>query len=132
MIGSTRNIKVFACAHPTDLRKGFDGLYALARDVLKQDPLSGHAFVFVSRNQRRCKVLTYDGTGLCIFMKRIERGQFVAPWERATESTIEMTMSELALFLEGSKAVWSSSSGGWWSSNTNARNTVAAAMPALK
>jgi transposase len=105
MIGTTRNVRVFARTAPTDLRAGYDGLFALARDVLEHDPLSGHAFLFVSRSRRRCKVLLYDGTGLCIFMKRIERGRFVAPWARGTGSVIEMTMSELALFVEGSKAV---------------------------
>ena len=105
MIGTTRNVRVFACSTPTDLRAGYDGLFALARDVLEHDPLSGHAFLFVSRSRKRCKVLIYDGTGLCIFMKRIEHGRFVAPWSRGSGCTIEMTMSELALFIEGSKAV---------------------------
>ena len=105
MIGTTRNIKVFASPEPTDLRKGYDGLFALARDLLEQDPLSGHAFLFISRNRKRCKVLVYDGTGLCIFMKRIERGMFVAPWERVGDQVIQMTMSELALLIEGSQMV---------------------------
>jgi transposase len=105
VIGTTRNVKVFARTQPTDLRAGYDGLFALARDVLEQDPLSGHAFLFVSRNRKRAKCLYYDGTGLVILMKRIERGRFVAPWETGKGDVIEMTMSELALFLEGSKAV---------------------------
>ena len=109
MIGTTRNVKVFAHTEPTDLRKGYDGLLALARDVLEQDPLSGHAFLFVSRTRKRCKVLVYDGTGLVIFMKRLEHGRFVAPWHRGDGHAIEMTMSELALFVEGSKAVWRTS-----------------------
>ena len=98
MIGTTRNVRVFACTEPIDLRRGYDGLFALARDVLERDPLSGHAFLFVSRSRKRCKVLIYDGTGLCIFMKRIERGRFVAPWSRGTGRVIEMTMSELAVW----------------------------------
>ena len=105
MIGTTRNVRVFVCTQPIDLRRGYDGLFALARDVLEHDPLSGHAFLFVSRNRKRCKVLIYDGTGLCIFMKRLEHGRFVAPWSRATGNVVEMTISELALFIEGSKAV---------------------------
>ena len=105
MIGTTRNIRVFALSEPCDLRRGYDGLLALARDVLAQDPLSGHAFLFVSRNRKRCKVLLYDGTGLVILMKRLERGRFVAPWERAAEKSVEMTLSELGLFIEGSSAV---------------------------
>ena len=109
MIGTTRNVKVFARAEPTDLRAGYDSLFALARDVLEQDPLSGHAFLFVSRNRKRCKVLVYDGTGLVIFMKRLETSRFAAPWEHSRGDVIEMTMSELALFVEGSKAVWRTS-----------------------
>ena len=109
MIGTTRNVKVFARPEPTDLRAGYDSLFALARDVLEQDPLSGHAFLFVSRNRKRCKVLVYDGTGLVIFMKRLETSRFAAPWEHSRGDVIEMTMSELALFVEGSKAIWRTS-----------------------
>jgi transposase len=105
MIGTTRNVKVYARTQPTDLRAGYDGLFALARDVLRQDPLSGHAFLFVSRNRKRAKCLYYDGTGLVILMKRLESGCFAAPWERGAGDVIEMTMSELALFIEGSTAV---------------------------
>ena len=105
MIGSTRNLKVFAYAKPTDMRRGYNGLFAMARDQVGQDPLNGHAFLFVARNRKRCKVLRWDGTGLCIYMKRLEQGCFVAPWQRAAGDVVEMTMTELALFLEGSKAV---------------------------
>ena len=105
MIGTTRNVRVFARAERTNLRAGYDGLVALARDVLAQDPLSGHAFLFVSKNRKRAKCLYDDGTGLVILMKRLERGCFVAPWSRSAGPTLEMTMSELALFIEGSKAV---------------------------
>lgn len=85
------------------MRKGYDGLFALARDVIKQDPLSGHLFLFVAKDRKRAKVLLYDGTGLCIYQKRLEVGRFVAPWQRT--ASLSMTTSELALFLEGSKAV---------------------------
>jgi transposase len=84
------------------MRKGFDGLFAIARDVIGQDPLLGQLFLFVAKNRKRAKVLLWDGTGLCIYQKRLERGRFVAPWER---DALTMTTSELALFLEGSKAV---------------------------
>lgn len=103
MIGSTRNLVVYASPLPTDMRKGYDGLFALARDVIQQDPLSGHLFLFVAKNRTRAKVLVWDGTGLCIYQKRLEKGQFVAPWQRG--GALTMTTSELALFLEGSHAV---------------------------
>lgn len=102
MIGSTRNLSVYAAAEPVDLRRGFGGLFAYARDVIKRDPMSGHLFLFVARNRKSAKVLVWDGTGLCIYHKRLTRGRFVAPWQRAA---LEMTQSELALFLEGSHRV---------------------------
>src|SRR5512137_144538 len=105
MLGSTRNLKVFAAPGPCDLRKGYDGLFALARDAISEEPLSGHLFLFVSKNRKRAKVLFWDGTGLCIYQKRLEKGRFVAPWERSQGSALVMTMSELTLFFEGSKAV---------------------------
>jgi transposase len=104
MIGSTRNLSVYAHAAPTDMRKGYDGLFGLARDVIGQEPLSGHLFLFVSKDRQRAKVLFWDGTGLCIFQKRLEKSRFVAPWEREG-AALTMTTSELSLFLEGSKAV---------------------------
>jgi len=106
VIGSTRNLTVFARAEPTDLRKGYDGLFALVRDSLKEDPLSGHLFLFVARNCRRAKVLLWDGTGLCIYAKRLEQTRFVAPWERTDDKALMLTVSELALFLEGSKILF--------------------------
>lgn len=105
MLGSTRNLTVFAAPGPCDMRKGYDGLFALARDAIRQEPLSGHLFLFVAKNRKRAKVLFWDGTGLCIYQKRLEHGRFVAPWERRDEPSLTMTTSELALFLEGSKAV---------------------------
>ena len=105
MIGSTRNVSVYACPHPTDMRKSYDALFGMVRTVLGQDPLSGHMFLFVAKNRRSAKVLLYDGTGLCIYAKRLQRGVFVAPWERSSDGVVQMTQSELALFLEGSQAV---------------------------
>lgn len=105
MIGSTRNVRVFAHPAPVDMRRGYNGLFALARDVIGQDPMNGHLFLFVGKDRKRCKVLLWDGTGLCIFQKRLARGRFVALWERRHHDTLTLTTSELALFLEGSKAV---------------------------
>ena len=105
MLTSGRSVKVFACREPVDMRRGFNGLYALARDVIGQNPLSGHYFLFVSRNRRLAKVLTWDGTGLCIYSKRLERHRFVGPWQREDGGQMEMTTSELSLLLEGSNAI---------------------------
>lgn len=105
MIGSTRSLRVFAYAAPADLRKGFEGLQALVVRELGRDPLSGECFLFVSRTRRRAKVLFYDGTGLCLYHKRLESGGFACLWDRESTRALELTMSELALYLEGSRAV---------------------------
>jgi transposase len=105
MIGSTRALRVFAYAAPADLRKGFDGLAALVVATLGRDPLSGECFLFTSRTRTRAKVLHYDGTGLCLYHKRLEAGRFASLWERPEGASVELTMSELALYLEGSALV---------------------------
>lgn len=102
MIGSTRQVRVFAYGSPADMRKGFDGLFGLVTRELGRDVLAGDMFLFVSKTRRRAKVLLWDGTGLCIYAKRLERGRFTAPWAREGNAALEMTVSELALFLEGS------------------------------
>ena len=96
MIGSTRNLRVFAYSGPADLRKGFDGLYGIVRAELERDPLDGDCFLFMNRARSRAKVLLWDGTGLCIYMKRLEQGRFACLWEETkTGASIELTMSEL-------------------------------------
>lgn len=107
MIGSTRNLQVHIAPEPTDMRKSYNGLFAIARDSIGLDPLSGHLFLFVAKNRKRAKVLHWDGTGLCIYMKRLEQGRFIAPWERlrAENDELVMTQNELGLFLEGSQEV---------------------------
>jgi transposase len=102
VIGSTRSVRVFAYGSPADMRKGFDGLYGLVKDHLKVDPLSGDLYLFVASNRKRAKVLLWDGTGLCLYAKRLEKGRFAQVWG---EDTLELTMAELQLFLEGSGLV---------------------------
>jgi transposase len=103
MIGSTRNVRVWAWAAPIDLRKGFDGLFGLVANAMGKDPLSGDCFLFVNRRRRSAKVLMWDGTGLCVFAKRLEKGRFAALWDREPGCAVRLTQSELALFLEGAK-----------------------------
>ena len=96
---------VYAYAAPADMRKGFDGLCALVSQGLQRDPLNGDVFVFVSRNRVRAKVLHFDGTGLCVYAKRLERGRFAALWRDEGDAPITLAVSELDLFLDGSTLV---------------------------
>jgi transposase len=105
MIGSTRQVAVWAYGAPADLRKGFDGLSALVSQGLGRDPLSGDCYLFVNAPRKHAKVLLWDGTGLCIYAKRLEQGRFACLWRDATARVVRLTMSELQLFLEGSALV---------------------------
>jgi transposase len=105
MIGSTRNIHVWAYTKPADLRKGYEGLYGLVTCQMKNDPLSGDCYLFTNRYRTRAKVLFWDGTGLCIFQKRLEKGRFACLWEKGSSGSLQLTISELSLFLEGSKLI---------------------------
>jgi transposase len=107
LIGSTRVVRVFASSVPVDLRKGFDGLFALARDGLGQDPMSGDLYLYVNRHRTGCKVLLWDGTGLCIFQKRLARGRFANLFARpgASSAPVVLTASELNLFIEGASTI---------------------------
>jgi transposase len=96
----SRAVRVFAYPAAVDLRKGYDGLYGLVQTGLKSDPMSGDLFLFVNESRKLCKVLLWDGTGLCIFQKRLERGCFAKLW-RDDGQVVRLTQSELALFIEG-------------------------------
>jgi len=102
---NSRRVKVWAYTSPADLRRGFDGLSAMAREELGRDPLSGDLFLFVSRNRIRAKVLHWDGTGLCLYAKRLEKGKFACLWTVEDRDGVRLTTTELSLFLEGSKLV---------------------------
>lgn len=104
MLGSSRALRVWAYPSAVDLRKGYDGLYGLTKHGLSRDPLSGELFLFVNRRRDACKVLLWDGTGLCIFQKRLERGRF-ANLFRDDGAAVRLTASELALFIEGCELV---------------------------
>lgn len=106
MIHPGRSVRVFAYPQPADLRRGYNGLYGLVMQGLSGDPLSGDLFLFVNRRRTGCKVLLFDGTGLCIFMKRLERGRFADLW-RSEGAPIQLTGSELALFIEGCQLIGS-------------------------
>ncbi len=92
-------IRVHLYGHPCDMRKSFPGLYALTRQGLRLDPLSGDLFVFVSRRATQMKVLYFDRSGFCIWSKRLEAGRFLSDW--AHVRTREMDWTALKLMLEG-------------------------------
>jgi len=100
VISLGRSVRVWAYARPADLRKGYNGLYGLVKGELGRDPLSGDLFLFVNRRRTSCKVLLWDGTGLCILQKRLERGRFALLWHDDGRN-VQLTTSELSLFLEG-------------------------------
>ena len=100
ILGTSRAVRVYAYPEAVDLRKGYDGLFGLVKSGLGRDPLSGELYLFVNKRRDSCKVLVWDGTGLCIFQKRMEQGRFASPW-RESGDVVRMTQSELALFIEG-------------------------------
>ena len=81
------------------MRKGFNGLFDLAENQLKQDPKSGHLFVFCNRHRNRLKILFWDGSGLWIYAKRLERGRF--SWPQSGECSIQYSGSQLTMLLDG-------------------------------
>jgi transposase len=101
MLTLTRAVRVYASAAPVDMRKGFDGLSALVEQQLGGQLLKGDVFLFVGRCRRRAKVLYFDGTGLVLLTKRLFKGRFARPWVHAGEPSVELTVAELSLFLEG-------------------------------
>ena len=99
MLSFLGTVRVFVAVPPTDLRKGYDGLARLAREVIDQDPLSGHFFVFANRKHDRIKILYWDRDGYAVWMKRLERGTF--RWPALSAGHVEWTSAELAAVLGG-------------------------------
>jgi transposase len=99
MIGLPAGTRIWIACGVTDLRNGFDGLAALIQTHLHEDPFSGQLFVFRGRRGDRLKVLWWDGDGLCLFAKRLERGHFV--WPQAATGSLHLTSAQLSMLLEG-------------------------------
>ena len=89
MVTLPASVRVFVAVAPVDFRKGFDGLAQLAREVIEQDPLSGHLFVFSNRRRDRVKILYWDRDGLAIWMKRLEKGTFRLAFAWSQERRME-------------------------------------------
>jgi transposase len=99
MMGLPVNTRIWIAAGVTDLRRGFTGLSAVVQTKLEQNPFCGQVFVFRGRRGDLIKVLWYDGDGLCLFAKRLERGRFV--WPQASSGTVSLTRAQLSMLLEG-------------------------------
>jgi len=99
MITPPAGTRVWLAAGVTDMRKGFDGLAMLVQEKLQRDPFGGQIFVFRGRRGYLLKALWWDGQGLCLFAKRLERGRFI--WPQATEGTVSLTRAQLSMLLEG-------------------------------
>lgn len=99
MIAVPAGTQVWIAAGVTDMRRGFDGLAAQVQTTLREDPFSGHIFVFRGRRGDLIKLLWFDGDGLCLFAKRLERGRFV--WPQATSGAVVLTRAQLSMLLEG-------------------------------
>jgi transposase len=101
MFGVGTATRVYLALGATDMRKGFEGLHGLVRQRLELDPLSGHLFLFCNRGRTRLKVLFWDGSGLWVCAKRLEKGRF--SWPDASEQRAKATINseELALLLGG-------------------------------
>ena len=99
VIGLPSGTRVWIAAGHTDMRKGFNGLAALVQSALAESPYSGHVFVFRGRRGDILKVLWFDGQGLMLLAKRLERGRFV--WPQATTGSVSLTPAQLSMLLEG-------------------------------
>ncbi|MGH9482083.1 MAG: IS66 family insertion sequence element accessory protein TnpB [Terriglobales bacterium] len=99
MIGPPAGTRIWIVAGLTDMRRGFAGLSGMVQTGLEQDPFSGHVFVFRGKRGHLVKLLWWDGDGLCLFAKRLERGRFV--WPQAESGTVALTRAQLSMLLEG-------------------------------
>src|SRR5207248_2644051 len=104
MIGLPVGTRIWLAAGATDMRKGFDSLAVQAQTVLGKDPFSGHVFGFRGRRGDLVKLLWWDGDGLCLFAKRLERGRFI--WPRAEQGVAVLTPAQLSMLLEGIDWRW--------------------------
>jgi transposase len=99
MLSLPPNVGIYLCTEAVDMRRSFDGLSVLAMEVIEHNPLSGSLFVFSNRLGDKLKVLYYDGQGLCLWYKRLERGRFRIP--SSERPSLTLTAKELALLLNG-------------------------------
>ena len=100
MLSFNGNLKIYVALEPCDMRKSFNGLYAIVRHRLEADPTSGHLYVFCNRPRNRVKLLVWDGSGLWVCAKRLERGRFGWDWPEG-ETSVQIAHESLSLLLGG-------------------------------
>jgi transposase len=93
--------KIYVAVEAVDMRKGFEGLYGMVRDQLGHDPLSGHLFLFTNKTKTRLKALVWDGSGLWVCAKRLEKGRFRWPEAKPQQRAVTMRSEELAMLVNG-------------------------------
>lgn len=101
MFGVGPATRIYLAAGATDMRKGFEGLYGLVRDQLQLEPLSGHIFIFSNAQRNRLKLMFWDGSGLWVCAKRLERGCFRWPVAKAGQNQVVLSQEELTLLVGG-------------------------------
>lgn len=101
MMTIRKGVSVHIALGMTDLRKGLDSLATLVQEVLRQDPFSGHLFVFRDRKTNMIKILYWDGSGLCLFTKRLEGGAFLWPRADDQRDTVALTAEQLSMLIQG-------------------------------
>jgi transposase len=99
MISLPSGTNIWIAAGVTDMRRGFTGLSAVVQTALQQNPFAGHVFVFRGKRGDLIKLLWWDGDGLCLFAKRLERGRFL--WPQASEGAVSLSRAQLSMLLEG-------------------------------
>ena len=98
---ASSGMKVHLAFGYTDMRKGIDGLAMLVQGVLRQDPFTGHLFVFRGRKANLIKIVFWDGTGLCLFTKRLEQGVFLWPSNAEPGETLALSSEQLSMLIDG-------------------------------
>ena len=92
-------VRILLATQPVDFRKGMDGLAALVQQALRADPFAGEVFIFRAKRADRVKILVYDGTGLCLYSKKLEAGGFC--WPSSADGVVRLTSAQLSTLLEG-------------------------------